>query len=62
MTVHIILCGKKKIAFIGGTEVILLAKMRIEGFEQARREHSLEIHPEWVFESNFSSDDGFRVL
>ncbi len=58
-TGYLIQSGRRKIAYIGGPEVILLAKMRREGFEDAMRESSLDIKSEWIFESNFSFEDGF---
>ncbi|CAM3102561.1 MULTISPECIES: substrate-binding domain-containing protein [Vibrio] len=61
-TKHLIESGHKEIGCITGPLNHHQAQMRYEGYKRALREANLEIHPEWVMESNFECQGGYDTF
>lgn len=53
---HLVSLGHKKIAFYGGTPMILVSVARKSAFIRALRDNSLSVDPELIFETNFAQN------
>lgn len=61
-TEHILGQGREKIAFINGPEHIILCRDRQRGYVQALEERGLPVHCEWIRQSDFTVEGGFRCM
>ncbi len=59
---HLVSLGHKKIAFYGGTPMILVSVARRNGFINGLRNNGLPVHPELIFESNFGFDYSSTII
>jgi LacI family transcriptional regulator len=57
---HVIDIGYTKIAHLAGYNYTNIGRARFTGFQDAMKDHHIEINPEWVIEGGFSEEDGYR--
>ena len=57
---HAINIGYTKIGHIGGYQEINIGRKRYMGFEEAMRQHNIDINPDWIVFGGFGEDDGYR--
>lgn len=55
---HLISRGRKRIAYLGGTESLFISRRRREGYEAALRDHGIQIAPERVITGGYHEEDG----
>ncbi len=60
-TEHLIRCGYKRIAFIGGEKLSCAFKFRHAGYEKALKQYGFDINPDYVKHGNFTIDCGDRL-
>ncbi len=60
-TQHLIDMGHRDIGCITGPQQQNQAIHRYQGYQDAMQDAGLTIHPQWVIESNFECDGGFRA-
>ncbi|HEX2922754.1 MAG TPA: LacI family DNA-binding transcriptional regulator [Chloroflexota bacterium] len=61
-TSHLIACGYRRIAFIGGPAISSTANDRLAGYRQAMERYGLPIDPTLMVESDFSLEGGARGI
>jgi LacI family transcriptional regulator len=54
--------GYRKIACIGGNMQINIGKDRLEGFENALKQHGIPVHREWIVTGGFDKVAGYNGL
>lgn len=59
---HLASLGHKKIAYYGGTPMILVSEARKKGFIDSMRENGLQVFPELIFETHFAKDYSYAVI
>ncbi len=55
---HLIAKGRKRIAFIGGTDNMYISRKRREGYEAALRDHGYSLRPEYILSCGHHEEDG----
>lgn len=61
-TMHLINQGHKKIGFIGGISNLTVSIDRLKGYKQAMQHAQLQINQEWLMESEYLQQSGFRGI
>jgi DNA-binding LacI/PurR family transcriptional regulator len=61
-TRHLIIQGHKSIGFVSGPPNLIVSKDRMEGYKQALLEANLLANPEWIIESDFLQESGYRAM
>ncbi len=59
---HLISCGHKKIAFIGGFQDMEATRERFEGFQNAMRKHNIDINNEYIRSGEFKRETGYTLM
>ncbi|ASU23680.1 transcriptional repressor PurR [Vibrio qinghaiensis] len=59
---YLIECGHKEIGCITGPLIRHQAQMRYEGYKRAVLEAGLDIHPNWIVESDFECEGGYEAF
>jgi LacI family transcriptional regulator len=54
--------GYRKIGHIGGYNHINIGKDRYEGFMAAMKKFKMPVNPDWVVQTGFSEEDGYRAF
>jgi len=62
LTKHLISHGYRRIAHLYGPQKISIGRERLGGFCQAMEESGYEIKKEWLVESGFKINDGYRAM
>lgn len=62
VTTHLINQGHEKIGFISGPHNLTFTVDRLAGYRKAMEEAGLEINPEWIIDSEFLQQSGFRAM
>ena len=60
LTKYLIDLGRKKLAFIGGDEKLVVTKRRIEGYKRALKEMHLDFDKDLLLIGNFNEKTGFK--
>lgn len=60
-TRHLLELGHRDIACIGGPLSTKVSTLRVEGYRRAMAKAGLEVHPQWLLESEFSSPGGYHA-
>jgi LacI family transcriptional regulator len=58
---HLIGQGHRRIGIIAGSLTLQTARERLEGYEAALREASIEVTPELIVEGDFRQASGYRI-
>lgn len=62
VTNHFITQGHTKIGFISGPQNLTVSVDRLTGYRQAMEDAGLTINPEWIIDSEFLQQSGFRAM
>jgi len=62
ITEHLIGHGYKRIAHLSGPPGVTIGKKRLDGFSSAMKKHMLTVHDEWIVESGFREEEGFKAM
>lgn len=62
VTNHFITQGHTKIGFISGPQNLTVSVDRLTGYRQAMADAGLTINPEWIIDSEFLQQSGFRAM
>lgn len=54
--------GYTSAGFLAGYSNIYIGKERRRGFEQALRDHNVQINPDWIVEGGFDQSDGYSGM
>ncbi len=60
-TRHLLELGHRDIACIGGPLSTKVSTLRVEGYRRAMAKAGLEVRPQWLLESEFSSPGGYHA-
>ncbi|MDF5919150.1 substrate-binding domain-containing protein [Pseudomonas aeruginosa] len=60
-TRHLLELGHRDIACIGGPLSTAVSTLRVEGYRRAMAKAGLEVRPQWLLESEFSSPGGYHA-
>lgn len=61
-TMHLIQLGHKNIGFIGGYSDLTVSIDRLDGYKLAMQKSKLPINPEWLMDSDYLQQSGFRAI
>lgn len=61
-TTHLIKQGHSKIGFVIGSPKLTVSVDRMEGYSKAMQQAELPINPEWIIDSEFLQQSGFRAM
>jgi len=61
-TSHLIMQGHQRIGFVSGPPNITVALDRKAGYQRAMREAGLEINEDWIVESEYLQNGGYRTM
>ncbi len=62
ITEHLIGHGYKNIAHLSGPSRVTIGKKRLDGFLSAMKKHMHAVHDEWIVESGFREEGGFKAM
>ena len=62
ITEHLIGHGYKSIAHLSGPPGVTIGKKRLDGFLRTMKKHMHPVHDDWVVESGFREDGGFKAM
>jgi LacI family transcriptional regulator len=57
---HAINVGYRKLGFVGANTWLNIGKSRLQGFEQALREHDIPIRREWIVHGGYGKEAGYN--
>lgn len=61
-TMHLINQGHRWIGFVSGPPELTVSQDRMEGYRKAMREAGLEVRDEWIVETEFLQESGYRAM
>lgn len=61
-TMHLINQGHKWIGFVSGPRELTVSQDRMEGYRKAMREAGLTVRDEWIVETEFLQESGYRAM
>jgi DNA-binding LacI/PurR family transcriptional regulator len=62
VTNHLIAQGHRRIGFVSGPSHLVVSEDRLAGYTKAMQEADLEMRPEWIVESDFIQESGYRAM
>jgi len=62
ITEHLIGHGYKRIAHLSGPSRVTIGKKRLDGYLSAMKKHMYTVHDDWVVESGFREEGGFKAM
>jgi DNA-binding LacI/PurR family transcriptional regulator len=59
---HLLERGKKRLAFLSGSQDLVVSQDRIEGFAQALKSEGLDLTPHQIIETSFTREGGWEAM
>jgi DNA-binding LacI/PurR family transcriptional regulator len=62
ITDHLVSHGYKKIAHLSGPPRVSIGMKRLEGYLESMKNHNLPVREEWIVESGFNEEGGYKAM